>query len=246
MTRSLTKELFIPFREPKLEFRTSRKLFKTLSLDESRSPEFNLFSNLEEYFEEEVAETMAETMEHSDHEDANEHIEKVLEIEVILFYNELDVQTRQIINSKGAIPSKIDVDAKVPIQEMADTLKNGTIEHLGHEVLKLLTDWKPYKHNFIILEEKSRRKITLRVEDEKIIFKSVKPASSLIKRVYYNSNFLSYQLDLEARLMGETLVLNRSLEPLYRDYIELNDLNVPLELKRDQVDDLMPTIEKVR
>ncbi|GJX50856.1 hypothetical protein Tco_0277701 [Tanacetum coccineum] len=35
-----------------------------------------------------------------------------------------------------------------------------------------------------------------------------------------------------------------SLEPLYEEYIELNDLNVPLELRRDQVDDLMPTIEK--
>ncbi|GJZ40960.1 hypothetical protein Tco_0587846, partial [Tanacetum coccineum] len=28
------------------------------------------------------------------------------------------------------------------------------------------------------------------------------------------------------------------------DYIELNDLNVPLELRRDQVDDLMPTIKE--
>ncbi|GJX02569.1 hypothetical protein Tco_0186482 [Tanacetum coccineum] len=39
------------------------KLFKTLSLDESRSPKYNLFSDLEENFEEEVAEIMAETME---------------------------------------------------------------------------------------------------------------------------------------------------------------------------------------
>ncbi|GKA29498.1 hypothetical protein Tco_0715743 [Tanacetum coccineum] len=63
-----------------------KKFLKTLSLDESRSPEFNLFSDLEEYSEEEVAETMTETMEHgSDHEDANEHIEKVLEI-VDLFH----------------------------------------------------------------------------------------------------------------------------------------------------------------
>ncbi|GJT45268.1 DNA-directed DNA polymerase [Tanacetum coccineum] len=104
----------------------TKKLFKTLSLDESRSPEYNLFSDLEENSEEEVAETMAETMEQymsktradygsgiarpkiddkdhfelkgqflkelrdntfsgSDHEDANEHIEKVLEI-VDLFH----------------------------------------------------------------------------------------------------------------------------------------------------------------
>ncbi|GJT01295.1 mitochondrial proton/calcium exchanger protein-like protein isoform X1, partial [Tanacetum coccineum] len=52
------------------------------------------------------------------------------------------------------------------------------------------------------------------------------------------------ELDLEARLMGETLVLNRSLDIFFEDYTELNDLNVPLELKRDQVDDLMPTIEE--
>ncbi|GJS14145.1 putative reverse transcriptase domain-containing protein [Tanacetum coccineum] len=52
------------------------------------------------------------------------------------------------------------------------------------------------------------------------------------------------ELDLEVRLIGDTLVLNRSLDPLYGDYIELNDLNVPLELRRDQVDDLMPTIKE--
>ncbi|GKE03819.1 hypothetical protein Tco_1395837, partial [Tanacetum coccineum] len=96
------------------------------SLDESRSPDFDLFSDQEEYSEEEVAETVAETMEQyisktradygsgiarpnvddkdsfelkgqflkelrdntfsgSDHEDANEHIEKVLKI-VDLFH----------------------------------------------------------------------------------------------------------------------------------------------------------------
>ncbi|GJZ58590.1 hypothetical protein Tco_0614084 [Tanacetum coccineum] len=89
-----------------------------------------------------------------------------------------------------------------------------------------------------------KRKITLRVREEKIIFKSVKPTSSLIKRVYMLSLRERMELDLEARLMGETLVLNRSLDPFFEDYIELNDLNVPLELRRDQVDDLMPTIKE--
>ncbi|GJV46324.1 hypothetical protein Tco_1430860 [Tanacetum coccineum] len=126
MTRSSTKELFTPYKGPEREFRSSRKHFKTLSLDELRSHDFNLFSNQEVFSEEEVAETMAETMEQymsrtradygsgiarpkiedkynfdlkgqflkelcdntfsgSDHEDANEHIEKVLEI-VNLFH----------------------------------------------------------------------------------------------------------------------------------------------------------------
>ncbi|GJV10942.1 reverse transcriptase domain-containing protein [Tanacetum coccineum] len=199
-----------------------QKLFKTLSLDESRSPEYNLFSDLEENSEEEVTETMAETMEQYmsktrvdygsgiarpkiddkdhfelkgqflkelrdntfsglDHEDVNEHKEKVLETvelfyvpninqdqqllppartskkmgeinnfqqepnetlyqaweifkkllmkcpqhyltemqEVVLFYNGLDVPTRQILDSKGVILTKIAADAKVAIQEMA-------------------------------------------------------------------------------------------------------------------------------
>ncbi|GKC20991.1 putative reverse transcriptase domain-containing protein [Tanacetum coccineum] len=51
-----------------------------------------------------------------------------------------------------------------------------------------------------------KRKITLRVGEEKIIFKSIKPASSLIKRVYMLSLRERMELDLEARLMGETLV----------------------------------------
>ncbi|GJR90176.1 ribonuclease H-like domain-containing protein [Tanacetum coccineum] len=55
-----------------------------------------------------------------------------------------------------------------------------------------------------------KRKITLRVGEEKIIFKSVKPAHN----------------------------------PFLKDYIELNDLNEPFELRRNQGDDLMPTIEE--
>ncbi|GKA23804.1 hypothetical protein Tco_0709837 [Tanacetum coccineum] len=109
-------------------FSTSRHNLEdeSRSADESGSPDFDLFSDQEEYSKEEVVETMAETMEQyksktranygsgiarpkiedkdsfelkgqflkelrnntfsgSDHEDANEHIEKVLEI-VDLFH----------------------------------------------------------------------------------------------------------------------------------------------------------------
>ncbi|GKB97952.1 hypothetical protein Tco_0984089 [Tanacetum coccineum] len=120
MTRSSTNELFTPYKEPEREFRSLRRHFKTLSLDELRSPDFNLLSD-QEYSEEEEAKAMAETMEQymsktrtghyrsesylkidnkdqfelkgqflkelqentfsgSDNKDANEHIEKVLEI----------------------------------------------------------------------------------------------------------------------------------------------------------------------
>ncbi|GKB08684.1 hypothetical protein Tco_0836996 [Tanacetum coccineum] len=70
-----------------------------------------------------------------------------------------------------------------------------------------------------------KRNITLNVGEERIIFKSVKPASSLIKSVYM-------------------LSLRERMELDFEDCIELNDLNVPLELRRDQVDDLMPTLEE--
>ncbi|GJS39566.1 hypothetical protein Tco_0564609 [Tanacetum coccineum] len=44
------------------EFCSSRKLFTTLGLEESRSHVFDLFSDLAKNSEEEVAETLAETM----------------------------------------------------------------------------------------------------------------------------------------------------------------------------------------
>ncbi|GJU18096.1 zinc finger, CCHC-type containing protein [Tanacetum coccineum] len=125
MTRSLTNELYTPYKDPERKFRSSRRHFKTLSLDKLRSLDFNQLSD-EEYSEEEEDEEMAKTMEQyvsktrtdygsgvarpkinnkdqfelkgqflnelrentfssSDNKDANEHIEKVLEI-VNLFH----------------------------------------------------------------------------------------------------------------------------------------------------------------
>ncbi|GJS09922.1 DNA-directed DNA polymerase [Tanacetum coccineum] len=488
MTRSSTKELLMPFKNPEREFRSSRKLFKTLSLDELRSPEYNLFSDLEENSEEEAAKTMAETMEQymsktrsdyglgiarpkiddkdhfelkgqflkelrdntfsgSDHEDANEHIEKVLEIDYLFhvpnitqdqimlrvfpmsltgatshwlrnklyaqlnnlrreikkvnekvydaqvgceqckgphytkdfplkeegktleeayytqfgapfqqggkyraaalgFYQRnntnpsyqerrqsmeesqskflrasiktLEIQIGQmskVLQERGfgillsstetnlrdhvksisttveadmtpihpirvddSLPQKekdprsftlpcyinnvffenalADLGASVIVMPLSTYLNLGLGE-LAHTKLTVELADKTVKHpkgvaenvlvgigKFVFLIDVFKRKITLRVEDEKIILKSMKPASSLIKKVCMLSLRECMELDLEARLMGETLVLNRSLDPLYGDYIKLNDLNVPLELRRDQVEDLMPTIEQ--
>nr|GEX66486.1 hypothetical protein [Tanacetum cinerariifolium] len=262
--------------------------------------------------------------------------------EVILFYNGLDVPTRQIIDSKGAIPTKTSADAKVAIQEMVEysknrlyddcyekekgsyglkdldaysirtTLRNDSLPQkekdpgsfiipsyinnvcfeksltdlgasvsvmplstylniglgkLAHTKLTVELADRTEKHpkgiaknvlvrigkfvfpvDFIILYmpedvnvplilkrpflctahikvDVFKRKITLSVWDDKNIFKSVKLSSSLIKKVYMLSLRERMDLDLEAKLMGETLILNRSFDPLYGDYIELNDLN---------------------
>ncbi|GJW39835.1 homeodomain-like protein [Tanacetum coccineum] len=91
-----------------------------------------------------------------------------------------------------------------------------------------------------------KRKITLRSREKKRLFSIVvKPDSSVnCGRVYMLSLRERMELDLEARIMGETLVLNRSLDPFSEDYIELYDLNEPSELRRNQGDDLIPTIEE--
>ncbi|GJV37000.1 ribonuclease H-like domain-containing protein [Tanacetum coccineum] len=223
MTRSSTKELLSPFENPEQKFRSKRRFFDTPSLIESNSPEFDHIFDIKEQLEEKgkfLKELRDNTFSGSEHEDANKHIEKVLEIvdlfhipkvtqdqimlqtfpvsltgaasrwlrnhpsgsittwevlktkflnkycppartakkmeeinnfqqepdeslfcawerfkellmkcpqhyltdmqEVILFYNGLDVPTRQILDSKDAIPSKTSADAKIAIQEMAE------------------------------------------------------------------------------------------------------------------------------
>ncbi|GJV85583.1 hypothetical protein Tco_1525481 [Tanacetum coccineum] len=50
------------------------------------------------------------------------------------------------------------------------------------------------------------------------------------------------KLDLKARLMEEALMINRSQDPSFEDFIELNDLNTPVKLRRNQVKDLGLTI----
>ncbi|GJU57055.1 hypothetical protein Tco_1234821 [Tanacetum coccineum] len=63
MTKSSTKELFLPFENQEQKFCSRRRLFDTPSLVESNSPEFNHISDIEEQSGEEVSETTTETME---------------------------------------------------------------------------------------------------------------------------------------------------------------------------------------
>nr|GEX94561.1 putative reverse transcriptase domain-containing protein [Tanacetum cinerariifolium] len=89
-----------------------------------------------------------------------------------------------------------------------------------------------------------KAKITLSVGNDKIFFKSNKPTSNIIKRVYALSLIKSTKLDLEARQMGNALRKNRSHDLKFEDLLKLNDLNKPLELRHDQVVDLGSTIEE--
>ncbi|GJY08985.1 zinc finger, CCHC-type containing protein [Tanacetum coccineum] len=170
MTRSSTNELSTPFKDLEREFRSSRRHFRILSLDELRSPDFNLFSD-QENSEEEVTETMAETMEQymsktqadyglgvarpkiedknnfelkgqflkelrtntfsgSDHEDANEHIEKVLKI-IDLFH----------------IPN-ITID-QVMIRAFPMSLTGAASHWLRNEQTGSITTWDGLKTKFL-------------------------------------------------------------------------------------------------
>nr|GEV86567.1 putative reverse transcriptase domain-containing protein [Tanacetum cinerariifolium] len=67
-----------------------------------------------------------------------------------------------------------------------------------------------------------KRKIALKIGNDKIVFKSEKPTSNIIKRVYTLGLRKRMKPDLEVMLMGEALILNKSLDHIYGDYIELN------------------------
>ncbi|GJW59307.1 DNA/RNA polymerases superfamily protein [Tanacetum coccineum] len=88
-----------------------------------------------------------------------------------------------------------------------------------------------------------KRKFALRIGDDKIVSKSDCPTSNIIKKVYGLGLKERMELDLEARLIGEALILNRSQDPDYGDFFKLNYLNEQLELKNHEMDDLDPEIE---
>ncbi|GJS25422.1 hypothetical protein Tco_0454054 [Tanacetum coccineum] len=78
-----------------------------------------------------------------------------LQMEVILFYNGLDVPTRQILDSKGAIPTKTAGDAKIAIQEMAEySQKMAKREHLkAKKVGCQLCKGRHYTKDCLVKEE---------------------------------------------------------------------------------------------
>ncbi|GKC29625.1 hypothetical protein Tco_1036919 [Tanacetum coccineum] len=83
-----------------------------------------------------------------------------------------------------------------------------------------------------------KRKFTLRVREEKLVFKSIKPATSIIRRVYMVKE--RTDLDSKTEFVGEAI--NESFNLLYGNYIELNDLDMPLEPRMNQ-DDFESTLD---
>ncbi|GKA54239.1 putative reverse transcriptase domain-containing protein [Tanacetum coccineum] len=78
-----------------------------------------------------------------------------------------------------------------------------------------------------------KRKITLRVGEEKLVFKSIKPPTSIIRMV-----FMLKDLDSKTKLVGED---NESFDLLFGNYININNLDTPLEPETNQDVDFEPT-----
>ncbi|GKD98871.1 RNA-directed DNA polymerase [Tanacetum coccineum] len=85
-----------------------------------------------------------------------------------------------------------------------------------------------------------KRKFTLRIGEEKLVFKSIKPATSIIRRVY----MVKERTDIGSKTEFVGEAINESFKPLYGNYIELNDLDMPLEPRMKQ-DDFKPTLDFV-
>ncbi|GJZ39548.1 hypothetical protein Tco_0586111 [Tanacetum coccineum] len=86
-----------------------------------------------------------------------------------------------------------------------------------------------------LLKEKSRIEKKIKIDS---------PSINIIKNVYVLGLRERMELDLEARVMGEAVILNRSQEPEFRDFLKLNNLNEPLELRNHKNEDLDPEIEE--
>ncbi|GJY28631.1 reverse transcriptase domain-containing protein [Tanacetum coccineum] len=89
-----------------------------------------------------------------------------------------------------------------------------------------------------------KAKITLSVGNNKIFFKSNKPISNIIKRVYALRLLERRKLGLKTRLMVKELRINKPQDPNLEDLIKLNDLNEPIEHRRNQVKIFVPTIDE--
>jgi hypothetical protein len=89
-----------------------------------------------------------------------------------------------------------------------------------------------------------KRKISLRVGNDKLVYKCENPIKSIIRNVYMLGLREREDLDLEARFMGEILVHNRSLNPYSGDYIDLNDLDTPLGIDERSIVDSNSNIDE--
>ncbi|GJX28008.1 hypothetical protein Tco_0236087 [Tanacetum coccineum] len=99
--------------------------------------------------------------------------------------------------------SLVDLGASVSVMPLSTYLNLGL--DMPEDIIVPLIFEKPFLSTARAKIDVYKRKITLRAGEERIVFTSVKSASSLIKRVYMLSLRERMELDLEARLMYNNL-----------------------------------------
>ncbi|GJR52315.1 retrovirus-related pol polyprotein from transposon TNT 1-94 [Tanacetum coccineum] len=142
-------------------------------------------------------------------------------------YNSL---TSETVSFPRRLHVVVDPGASVSVMPLS-TYSNLGLGNLAHTRLTIELANITIKHprgiaeNVLVRIDVFKRKITLRVGEEKLVFKSVKPATSIIRRVY----IVNERTDIDSKIefLGEAI--NESFDPLYGNYIELNDLDMPLE-----------------
>ncbi|GKA61436.1 retrotransposon protein, putative, ty1-copia subclass, partial [Tanacetum coccineum] len=195
MTRSSTKELVTPYKEPKRVFRSSRKLSRTRSLDYLSSLEFNLFSDPKDQFKEEetefdekahfelkgqfLKELRDSTFSGTD-EDANEHIEKVLEI-VDLFHIH-DVTQDQIV---GLIALVAIIDRQIPFEYTIASRSTDVmvmalpVQNINHSAFRSMFEREKLSYNNFN-DWLRQLKLVLRVEKKMFVIEQPLPATPAV------------------------------------------------------------------
>nr|GEW72429.1 homeodomain-like protein [Tanacetum cinerariifolium] len=133
--------------------------------------------------------------------------------EVIMFYNRLEVSTRQILDSNGAIPTKTVVDAKVAIQEIVEYSQKW--QNRTSRARTALGFYRKNNANPLYQERRKSMKESFMNESAK----RHEEKSNLIK---------------EIRASADTVIGNQGA----------SIKTLEIQIGRDQVDDLMPTIEE--
>ncbi|GKB66862.1 hypothetical protein Tco_0928274 [Tanacetum coccineum] len=164
----------------------------------------------------------------SDHEDANEHIKKVLEIvdvfhisnitqdqEVILCYKGLEVPTRQILDSKGAIPTMTTVDARCmtrsSTKELLSLFENPKQKFRSNRRLfntpSLVESNSPkFEHNFDIKEQSEEEGQLLKeLRDNTFSGSEHKDANEHIEKVGCDNERATLYTDYPQKEEGENL-----------------------------------------
>nr|GEV34186.1 hypothetical protein [Tanacetum cinerariifolium] len=171
------------------------------------------------------------------------------------------------LRDKGAIPSKTAADAKVAIQEMAEYSQkrhNGTSRsrRASVSVIPLST------YLNLGLGELAHIKLTVELADRTVKYPKGIAENMLVSigKFVFLVEFITLDMPEDIKvplILGRPFLSTshamigvykrkitlrvreeRSLNDFFEDYIELNDLNKPFELRRNQGDDLMPTIEE--